>query len=285
MMALAVCASRFTGKERDAETGLDWYEARYYGSALGRFTSTDPIISGPHKLKDPQNWNLYTYARNNPLRYTDPSGEIIEEDIDEKYQKRFKKWLEAYLSTKAGQAEWNKYASDDKFLLKITVGDNAGGKQGAETGNYTWDNSGNLSGATITLGQNLGSGYPSPVDYPITSSLQGTNISSDTLAGTKIAHEFGHVDKTASGNGALFQLQQQLIPQYNSIFFSNGHNLNDPALQTLQQQMGGSPLSIQHARESAAESNTIPYLRDRLPGRSMPSQVRQAIENFQKENQ
>ena len=61
----------FTGKERDQETGLDYFEARYYGSALGRFTSPDPL--GGH-LYDPQTLNKYAYVRNNPLSLTDPSG-------------------------------------------------------------------------------------------------------------------------------------------------------------------------------------------------------------------
>lgn len=62
---------RFTGKERDAETGLDFFEARYMSSAQGRFTSPDPL---PGWQGDPQSWNMYAYARNNPLLYTDPTG-------------------------------------------------------------------------------------------------------------------------------------------------------------------------------------------------------------------
>jgi RHS repeat-associated protein len=62
---------KFTGKERDAETGLDWFTARYMSSAQGRLTSPDP--GGGH-LQDPQTLNRYTYARNNPLRFTDSTG-------------------------------------------------------------------------------------------------------------------------------------------------------------------------------------------------------------------
>jgi RHS repeat-associated protein len=272
----------FTGKERDAESGLDYFEARYMSSAQGRFTSTDPIISGPHKLNDPQNWNMYSYARNNPLRFTDPSGEIIEEQIDDQYKKRYEQWKKAYLSTEAGRAQWAKYADDANFTLTITVDKSKG--QGAEAGNYQFDGNGTLTAATIMLGPKIGSGYPSSVNYPVTSSLQGANISGDVLAATKFAHEFGHVNQTGQENSALFQLQQQLIPQYNSLFFSNGRNVNDPALKALEGQMGGNPIDISHGRENAAERNTIPYLRDRFPGKSMPSQIRQAIENYQKAN-
>jgi RHS repeat-associated protein len=65
--------THFTGKERDTESGLDYMEARYYGSSMGRFMSPDPILSSAHD-DDPQTWNKYAYARNNPLRYSDPTG-------------------------------------------------------------------------------------------------------------------------------------------------------------------------------------------------------------------
>jgi RHS repeat-associated protein len=67
----------FTGKERDSESGLDYFGARYYGSALGRFTSVDPVKITPDRLRDPQQLNLYAYVRNNPLRFVDPDGEIL----------------------------------------------------------------------------------------------------------------------------------------------------------------------------------------------------------------
>lgn len=66
----------FTGKERDAETGLDYFGARYYSGAQGRFTSPDLPLIDQHP-EDPQSWNLYSYVRNNPLRYTDPTGRCL----------------------------------------------------------------------------------------------------------------------------------------------------------------------------------------------------------------
>ncbi len=62
---------KFTGKERDAESGLDYFGARYYGSNMGRFMSPDPTGG---KLEDPQSLNRYAYVRNNPLSFTDPTG-------------------------------------------------------------------------------------------------------------------------------------------------------------------------------------------------------------------
>lgn len=64
----------FTGKERDAESGNDYFGARYYGSNMGRFMSPDPLYLEMHRLGDPQQLNLYMYGRNNPLSITDPTG-------------------------------------------------------------------------------------------------------------------------------------------------------------------------------------------------------------------
>lgn len=65
---------RFTGKERDLETGLDYFGARYYGAGIGRFTTVDPVYTWGENLVDPQRWNRYAYARNAPFRYVDPDG-------------------------------------------------------------------------------------------------------------------------------------------------------------------------------------------------------------------
>jgi RHS repeat-associated protein len=65
---------RFAGKERDVETGLDYFGARYYASRTGRFTTVDPALDIEAALVDPQRWNRYAYALNNPLKFTDPDG-------------------------------------------------------------------------------------------------------------------------------------------------------------------------------------------------------------------
>jgi RHS repeat-associated protein len=63
---------QFTGQERD-DTGLDFFQARYFTSAQGRFASVDPANAGA-SLGDPQSWNGYTYVSDSPLRFTDPTG-------------------------------------------------------------------------------------------------------------------------------------------------------------------------------------------------------------------
>ena len=66
--------SRDSGKERDTETNLDYFGARYFSGAQGRFTSADPTFMTKARIGDPQQWNLYAYTRNNPLKYVDPDG-------------------------------------------------------------------------------------------------------------------------------------------------------------------------------------------------------------------
>jgi RHS repeat-associated protein len=83
---------KFTRKERDTETGQDYFGKRYYGSIQGRFTGADPYdinferqtTVNPEEaedrfrnyIKQAQHWNRYAYALNNPLRYVDPDGQL-----------------------------------------------------------------------------------------------------------------------------------------------------------------------------------------------------------------
>ena len=64
---------KFTDQELDPETGLYNYGARLYDPVIGRFISPDTIIPDVY---DPQMLNRYSYCRNNPLIYTDPTGHL-----------------------------------------------------------------------------------------------------------------------------------------------------------------------------------------------------------------
>lgn len=68
---------QFTGKEFDEESGLFYYGARYYSSELGRFIQADPILGS---IQDPLTLNRYVYVKNNPLKFTDPTGNVVKED-------------------------------------------------------------------------------------------------------------------------------------------------------------------------------------------------------------
>ncbi len=65
----------FTGKELDKNTGLMYYGARYYSPFLRHFTQADTVLADVY---DPQQLNRYAYARNNPQKYVDPSGNFIQ---------------------------------------------------------------------------------------------------------------------------------------------------------------------------------------------------------------
>jgi RHS repeat-associated protein len=79
-------ASRFSGKERDTESGLDYFGARYYSSAMGRFSSPDN--GEDQDMQDPQSWNLYPYVRNNPVTNTDPDGRdcVVQSRVDDNHE-------------------------------------------------------------------------------------------------------------------------------------------------------------------------------------------------------
>jgi RHS repeat-associated protein len=110
---------QFTGYERDDETGLDYARARYYGAALGRFTGPDNFLNDTYAY-DPASWNLYAYVKNNPLRYVDPTGEIVTGDMltDEQRKALIEDWRR-----KTG---FKKIYFDEKDGYKLKVDKSAG---------------------------------------------------------------------------------------------------------------------------------------------------------------
>ena len=64
----------YTGQRFDDPVDLYFYNARYYDQNIGRFISADSIVSNPTSS---QGWNRYSYVQNNPLKYTDPSGNAL----------------------------------------------------------------------------------------------------------------------------------------------------------------------------------------------------------------
>lgn len=218
---------------------------------------------------------------------TDEGG--IKEIIPAKYATRYFAWKRDFLSTQAGRDQWALYDGNPHFTLTITVArDNA---EGAATGKYRWDQNGKLVAATITLGSRLDNGYPNPIYFPVMNSLMATEavvpISGNTLAATKIAHEFGHVLRTSQVDAHLYQLQSQLIPEYNKIFLDNGRKSADPKLVELATQMGGTPVMIWEDREYWGETNAMLYLRDRITENSMRcflfSRMRHSIDLYAKQ--
>ena len=115
------CAWEPGGKHRgevlDAETGLDYFGARYFSAAQGRFTTVDPMNHpsesqlGEHGfLAEPQRWNKYAYALNNPLRNIDPDGYETQATLDDKAVREAGQTIGDVI-VGAGKGLWNALAS------------------------------------------------------------------------------------------------------------------------------------------------------------------------------
>jgi len=109
---------QFTGYERDIESELDYAQARYYNSAHGRFTSTDPVLMMPDRQIDPQQINLYAYCRNNPLSFIDPTGMILDPSTWGKDERKAYENYVAFLNKDA-----KKYASELATLDQLKKSD------------------------------------------------------------------------------------------------------------------------------------------------------------------
>ena len=215
-------------------------------------------------------------------------GAGIKEEIPAKYMTRYQEWKDEFLATEAGRTQWEFYKNNPKFTLTVVVArDNA---EGATTGRYKWNDSGELVAATITLGSRLDEGYPNLIYFPVMNSLvpsaTSDRINGNTLAATKLAHEFGHVNRTGKVDSVKYQLQSQLIPQYNKIFLANGRNPNDPKLLELVDKIGGTPVEIWEDREYWGEANAMLYLRDRFTEDGMRcsifSKIRHSVDLYAK---
>jgi RHS repeat-associated protein len=133
---------RFTGKERDVETGLYYYGARYLDSKSGRWLSADPALGeyipeapvdegavkrngnlpGMGGIYNVINSHLYHYAGNNPLKYTDPDGRDIK--VSENSSPRFKADFTAainYLSKSESASRIIAYVSDAMDITVVEV--------------------------------------------------------------------------------------------------------------------------------------------------------------------
>ena len=243
-----------------------------FGLTAGSHAARQPERINPSELLYPSLVAVYHGAEPAPeTRVVDDRKAGIREDVPEKYANRYREWKEEFLATEAGRNQWASYESNPNFTLRIVISrDNP---EGATTGNYEWNAAGQLVAATITLGGRLDAGYPNPIYFPVMNSLVPTEssykISGSTLAATKLAHEFGHVNRTAKVDHVLYQRQGQLIPEYNQIFLSNGRDANDPRLLELARQMGGTPVDIWEDREYWGETNAMVYLRDRFTEESL----------------
>jgi RHS repeat-associated protein len=181
----------FTGKERDAESGNDYFGARYYASSMGRWLSPDwslaPDTVPYADFNDPQSLNLYAYAGNNPITYGDSNGHVYtlcdqnghcEQGISDKdFEDREK-------NARLAGEHW----SDGK----ITLADGSAG------GTYTWggddlpgDAASNRAGAQMIATDGKGA-----------INMMLTNIAT-SLAGGVVARGIGWAAEALADSGAI----------------------------------------------------------------------------------
>jgi RHS repeat-associated protein len=101
---------RFTGHERDEESGLDYMVGRYKAQSAANFLSVDPVLQVERSSGSPQEWNRLAYVANDPVRATDPSGCVIAYGPSVVKSKRndptFRMGFELWKATKLGQEQW-----------------------------------------------------------------------------------------------------------------------------------------------------------------------------------
>jgi RHS repeat-associated protein len=95
---------KFTGKERDVETGYDYFGARYYDSRIGRWLSVDPLAE-----KYPS-WSPYNYTLNNPIKNFDPNGEW-----SESFHNKFLEMAFPFAKNLQALKDASAYADERKF--------------------------------------------------------------------------------------------------------------------------------------------------------------------------
>jgi RHS repeat-associated protein len=166
----------FTAKERDTESGNDYFETRYYASSMGRFLSPDPynivfeMLKGRDRseqmqiltqyLSNPQSLNKYAYVINNPLTMTDPDGLREANDQD---RKAFDQLNTAYVNA-AGDAGLQNALAGAALALQNAIaavpdGANDPAQIGAvewaigQIGNTAWGKGGSINnGIGVPLG-------------------------------------------------------------------------------------------------------------------------------------
>jgi RHS repeat-associated protein len=172
---------KFTGKERDAlETGgsamqgLDYFGARYFSGAQGRFTSPDrPFVDQTES--DPQSWNLYAYGRNNPLRYTDEDGQAcVSTDGGKTYQD----------DNSGGQSCADADAANKKKTPDVTVTAKQGSAVWATTLNafFALDNIANAWFRPLTNAMGVQPSYMQ--DTPVSNSGLGKTVNAAVVIGS-----------------------------------------------------------------------------------------------------
>jgi RHS repeat-associated protein len=215
---------RFTGKERDAETGLDYFGARYLGSRIGRFTSVDPVQTVKANLVDPQRWNRYAYVRNNPFRYVDPDGRAIDVLVDIGFiaYDLFDMGRSAFSGQGVSGTQWLALGADvggamipfafggglavraaskaDNAIALLKAGDKAG--DAAKLGSHGDDAARTFDQARREAFERAGMTDPSTVQFTKVDPKTGTVVEFKGPGGAKVAYDAPHPGTPGAGHGS-----------------------------------------------------------------------------------
>jgi len=239
----------YTGKERDAESGLDYFGARYNSSAMGRFMSPDPLGG---TLTDPQSLNKYSYVVNNPLRYTDPTGMYVCKDsakCDSDADKAFEKSRQADLKSKdkdvvRGASAYGDPTKDNGVTVKF--GDPGKGNDAITSHDLGVGPDGKLrANETVTVRDGLsGSGLDAAVGHEGSHVADAQDFVSTMTMG-------GNFDP--SKNLSQYQTEFRVYMVTNSIMNSDGQ-------QASYGQCGGGPCILGQGVSGRSAGNTINQL-------------------------
>lgn len=182
---------KFTQKERDIETGLDYFGARYYSSTQGRFTGADPLLSSG-KEEDPQSWNRYAYCLNNPLALTDATGlYVFDSHVTEDERKKFNAGLTQARANLAKIADV--YGPNSQEYNKAKRSLDAYGAEGVKNGVTIFEKSGAYNPLDTQV---AGTRVARTADNPTGQNIH-VNVNKDAFGsvflGDMIGHEGTHV--------------------------------------------------------------------------------------------
>jgi RHS repeat-associated protein len=201
---------KFTAKERDTETGLDNFGARYFGSSTGRFMSPDPLLNSG-RPDNPQTWNRYAYTLNNPLKFFDPTGLYvweprscgIGEDMkcSKQYEQSQKKFRDALKNLEKARDSFKK---ESKEYNRLDAALKAFGAEGQANGvSVGFDvKSGTATGTTTPLNNNTA--------WNVT--FHTNNLGSSGEWAFTAGHEGTHVDDFSALNQNPTGLMNVLTP-------------------------------------------------------------------------